>query len=156
MANKIKKLGIGMQAGLLKSMFPTSIVTNVHDKELIWKHKIKPSPLGDEYDVKLQYVIGKQPGFFITNPIPLRLAKKATRLPHVYDQRKQKLCLFYPDGKQWNASMPLAKTIVLWAYEWLYHYELWLGTDGDWKGGGVHPTKNQPKMEDLTKNNKPK
>lgn len=153
--NRIKPIGITAQVGLLRSMFPTSTVMNLRDKELVWRHTIKPSPLSDEYTVKLEYKIGSNPKMYVTNPKSLKLAKKATKLPHVYDQKKQKLCLFYPDGKQWNSSMLLAKTVVLWAYEWLYHYELWLGTEDDWKGGGVHPFKNQPKIDDTKQNNKP-
>lgn len=156
MGSKVKPFSIAAQVGLLKNMYPTSIVKNLHDKELVWQHKITPSPLSDEYILKLEYKIGYQPRVYVLDPYPLALAKKATRLPHVYDQKKQRLCLYYPDGKQWNSSMPLAKTVVFWAFEWLYHYELWLGTDDDWKGGGVHPFKNQPKIddtEDLTKPN---
>ncbi|WP_293886372.1 MULTISPECIES: hypothetical protein [unclassified Sphingobacterium] len=149
MANKQKPLGISVQAGMLKSMFPKSSVTNKRDKGLIWKHKIQPSPLSDQYVVKLEYDLGKPPRFYVVDPLPLPLSKNAKKLPHVYDQKKQRLCLYYPDGKQWNSSMPLAKTVVLWAYEWLYHYELWLGSDDDWKGGGVHPYKNQTKIDNL-------
>jgi len=152
MASKLNVFPIAKQIGLLKSMFPASTVTNIRDKELIWQHIIKPSPLSAEYAVKLEYKIGLQPKFYVTNPKPLALAKKATRLPHVYDQKKQRLCLYYPDTFQWNSSMPLAKTVVWWAFEWLYHYELWLGTDDDWRGGGIHPFKNQPKIEDPKQN----
>jgi hypothetical protein len=76
------------------------------------------------------------------------LAKGASRLPHVYDYAAQRLCLYYPDGKQWNSSMQLATTVVWWIYEWLYHYELWLGS-GEWKGGGVHSGESQPKKDDM-------
>jgi hypothetical protein len=31
--------------------------------------------------------------------------------------------------------MLLATTVLLWAAEWLMHYELWLVT-GQWHGGG--------------------
>jgi len=147
--NRVKPFGIAAQVGLLRSMFPTSTATNLRDKELIWQHKIKPSPLSEEYTVKLEYKIGASPKMYVVKPKPLPLANKATELPHVYDQKKQRLCLYYPDGNQWNSSMPLAKTVVFWAYEWLYHYELWLGTDDEWKGGGVHPFENQPKIDDT-------
>ncbi len=26
---------------------------------------------------------------------------------------------------------------MIWAIEWLYHYELWLITGGEWLGGGT-------------------
>lgn len=153
MANKNKPFPIGAQAGLLKSMFPDSTVVTSMDKSLTWTHTLRPSPLGDEYRIKMEYVIGLSPKVYVLSPTPLTLARGAKKLPHVYDQKKQRLCLYYPDGKQWNSSMPLAKTIVWWAYEWLYHYEIWLGTDDDWKGGGVHPFKNQVKIEEPEKTN---
>lgn len=139
MENNIKIFPIGAQAGLLRSMYPGSKVVTSRDKELTWIYSVKPSPLGDEYILRLDYILGSDPQVYVLEPKTLALAKNATNLPHVYDQKTQRLCLFYPDGRQWNASIPLAKTIVWWAYEWLYHYEIWLGTDDDWKGGGVHP-----------------
>lgn len=150
MANKIKPFPIASQAGLLKSMYPGSVLTTFRDKELTWQFTLRPSPLSDEYTVKMVYVLGSAPNVYVLKPFPLALAKGAVTLPHVYNKKKQRLCLYYPDGKQWNSSMPLAKTIVWWTYEWLYHYEIWLGTEDDWKGGGAHPFKNQPKIEDLT------
>lgn len=142
-----------MQAGLLKSMFPESIVRTSMDKRLTWKHTLRPSPLGDEYTVKMEYELGSRPQVYVLKPKPLALARSAKKLPHVYDQKKQRLCLYYhPDKREWNSTMLLAKTIVWWIYEWLYHYEIWLGTDDDWKGGGIHPLENQPKIEELKKN----
>jgi hypothetical protein len=152
MASKIKPFPIAAQAGLLKSMYPGSVVATSRDKELTWQYTLRPSPLGDEYAVKIVYMLGSAPKVYVLNPFPLTLANGAVKLPHVYDQKKQRLCLYYPDGKQWNKSMPLAKTIVWWIYEWLYHYEIWLGTEDEWKGGSVHPFKNEPKIEESTTN----
>lgn len=157
--NSTKAMSIAAQANLLKRMFPGSIVHTFRDNELIWKHKIRPSPLSVEYDVKLHYKMDikkkskkdRRVNFYVTDPKPLALARNAKRLPHVYDQQTQKLCLYYPDGKEWNSSMALANTVVLWAYEWLYHYELWLGTNNEWKGGGIHPGVNQTKIEKIIK-----
>lgn len=159
--NSIKPMSIAAQAALLKRMFPGSTMHMLHDNELIWRHKIKPSPLSAEYSVKLHYKMDikkkskndRRVNFYVTDPMPLALAKSAKRLPHVYDQKTQKLCLYYPDGKEWKSTMALANTIVLWGYEWLYHYELWLGTDNEWRGGGVHPPSNQTKIEDIIKRN---
>jgi hypothetical protein len=146
MANKIKRMPIALQAGLLKSMYPGSNVTTFRDLTLVWKYTLKPSPLGADYSVKLEYTLGYKPNVYVLDPMPLDLARGATKLPHLYDQKKQKLCLYYPKSKQWDSSMPLAKTMVYWAYEWLYHYEIWLGTDDEWKGGGRHPFSNKPKI----------
>jgi hypothetical protein len=42
--------------------------------------------------------------------------------------------------------MPLAKTIIPWIYDWLFHYEIWLAT-GDWTGGGIHVQKESANKE---------
>lgn len=93
----------------------------------------------------MDYTLGKRPNVFIKTK--LALAKGAAELPHVYDNARQKLCLFFPDGIQWNSTMLLARTIVPWIYDWLFHYELWLAT-GVWSGGGVHPENDSDKIED--------
>lgn len=148
MAQKIKKMPIGLQAGLLKSMYSGSKVATSHDMALSWQFEISPSPLSDTYKVRLDYRIGQSPKVYVLTP--LSLAKNTTRLPHVYEQKTQRLCLYYPDGQQWNASMPLAKTIVPWIYDWPYHYEIWLGS-GVWQGGGIHLPLNKIKIEEEAK-----
>lgn len=147
MAQKIKPISIAIQALNIKKMFPGTKVMNHHDQLLTWTHTITPSPLGDHYDIKLVYQITDRPKIYVINPKPLVLATDEKKLPHCYDQKLQYLCLYYPDGKEWNKSMLLATTVIPWAYEWLYHYEIWLGT-GLWTGGGVHPIKNKPKVSD--------
>jgi len=34
--------------------------------------------------------------------------------------------------------MSIASTILPWASEWLFHYEIWRAT-GEWTGGGREP-----------------
>lgn len=158
MVKKNNHISIAIQAANIKRMFPDSTVTTFHDQELTWMHTITPSPLGDNYEIKLVYKIngsrkrlGAQktnsaPKIYVLNP-KLALAKGKTKLPHCYDQKKQHLCLYYPDGKEWNKSMLLTSTIIPWAFEWLYHYEIWLGT-GEWMGGGIHTISKVPKLAD--------
>lgn len=142
MVQKNKALTIAIQAGLLKSIYSGSRVATSHDHTLSWHFRVTPSPLSDIYDVRLDYTVGKRPQVYVLTP--LKLAKGKTKLPHVYDTVKQRLCLYYPDGQEWNSSMPLAKTVVPWVYEWLYHYEFWLSS-GDWLGGGIHPPASKTK-----------
>ena len=127
-----------MQEGNLKSMFPGSNVHRTRDHELTWVHTLCPSPIGDEYKVNLVYKINCGVKFFVSEP-KLQLAKGKSTLPHVYSTPKQQLCLYYPDGIEWNVGKLYTQTIIPWASEWLYHYEIWVGT-GIWHGGGTtHP-----------------
>jgi hypothetical protein len=75
------------------------------------------------------------PQVYVVSPKPLVLAKGAEKLPHTYDTKRQRLCLFKPHCGEWNSSMLIADTIVHWAIEWLYYYENWVYT-GKWLGGG--------------------
>lgn len=145
MAQKIKPLPIGVQAMSIKRMFTDGKISTVHDQQLTWTQTISPSPLGGLYKVKLVYHLNKAPKIYVVDPKPLPLANGEKKLPHCYDQKEQHLCLYYPDGKEWNKTMLLATTVIPWTYEWLYHYEIWLGT-GEWTGGGVHPH-NLPKKQ---------
>lgn len=61
------------------------------------------------------------------------------KLPHVYEQRPTRLCLYLPRAREWNGSMSMSETIMPWTILWLFYFEEWLVSD-DWKGGGVHPT----------------
>ncbi|ACX76279.1 hypothetical protein Fisuc_2696 [Fibrobacter succinogenes subsp. succinogenes S85] len=79
-------------------------------------------------------------GKYVVNPKPLELAEGATRLEHVYDNQKQRLCLYHPKKRPWDRSMLLSETVIPWAIEWLYFYEIWLCT-GQWLGGGEHPVR---------------
>jgi hypothetical protein len=140
--NKAKELTIFHQFAGLKRDFSFGVSTIVKGKTLEWVGKLKSSPNGGEYKVKLTYEAGDRPKVYVLDPMPLDLATGKKTLP-------QRLCLYYPDGKEWNRSRPI-QTVMIWAIEWLYHYELWLIT-AEWLGGGtVHSSS---KM-DITTNDK--
>lgn len=123
------------QAKYLKSLFPEASV-KYSSHTLTWIGDLKPSPLSQNYRVKVQLKKGKRPRIYVLAPrlyIP-----EGKSLPHVYSDND--LCLYYPDGKEWQEEKFLATTILPWTSEWLYHYEVWLASDA-WCGGGVHPTK---------------
>lgn len=70
----------------------------------------------------------------VVYPDQLELHPLKKQLPHVYDNRKQVLCLFYPKHREFLPTMLCSETIIPWACEWLLHYEIWLAT-GVWTGG---------------------
>lgn len=123
------------QAGALKSYFPESTIIRKGEDELIWIGSITPAPLSETYRIKLHY---KRGSFIRIRVIDqkLRLAEGKTKLPHVYSTPKQELCLYYPKDNEWHPGMYYVKSLIPWASEWLYHYEIWVGT-GEWHGGGI-------------------
>jgi len=133
---KLKKLTVSQQAYILSSMYPDSH-GKFHKNKLDWTGIIVPTPLSRLYTVNIIYRQGCNPRTYVQDPQLSLLPGK--KLPHVYDQIEQRLCLYYPNCRtpQWNESMHIAKTIVPWASEWLFFYELWLAT-GEWLGGGIH------------------
>lgn len=131
---KKKNLSVSLQAYGLRSKYPDS-QCYVHRNHLDWTGIIIPTPLSRSYTVKIFYKQGYNPKTYVKEPqLEVPPDKK---LPHVYSQSEQRLCLYYPSRNQWNASMHIAHTIVPWASEWLLFYELWLAT-GEWLGGGIH------------------
>lgn len=161
MANNLKtqSLNMALQAGKIKSLFPASALS-FNQNSLIWKYTITPSPLSASYEIKLSYTKGKHPNVNVINQI-LALHEGAEKLPHVYNTEKQWLCLYYRKGREWNRGMFISDTIIPWACEWLYHYELWVCT-GLWHGGGIHQeteaekqaSKQKENIDETSRNNK--
>ena len=90
------------------------------DKSFVWEKDFTPTPLSDKYTLRIEYQMGFYPKTYIVNPKPLPLAKGATVLPHTYDTKKQRICLFRPGFREWTSSMPIADTIVHWAVLWMF------------------------------------
>ncbi len=128
---------MAIQAKLLKIKFPDSQISCTPNS-ITWKGKLIPSPMSDEYEIKICLNKGKSPKIYVIDPILEEPKNK--KLPHVYPDND--LCLYYPDGKEWNEEKFLVDTIIPWTSEWLFHYELWLSS-GKWNGGGVHPQVNK-------------
>lgn len=109
--------------------------SSMDNSGFVWTCSIKPTELSQTYTIKIVYHLNQLPQCYVVNPKPLALAEGATRLPHTYNSKKQQLCLFYPSLHEWDSTMSISKTIVHWAVQWLFYYEIWLYT-GVWNGGG--------------------
>ncbi len=94
---------------------------------------VQPTPLNENYRVRIEYGIPGTPKVWVEEP-KLRRRAPDERIPHTFSDDRP--CLFLMD---FRADMPLATTIVPWLCYWLFFYESWLVT-GEWQGGGVHPT----------------
>lgn len=139
---KPPKLNIAQQYAALKRDYWFGETRKIGINQIIWKGKLKSSPIGDTYLVKVSYRKGSTPKVYILDPSKLRLPKGENSLEHVYNHDRQQLCLFYPKAEEWNETKTLASTILPWTIDWLYHYEIWLIT-GIWEGGGIHPGSNK-------------
>lgn len=129
------------QAQQLRSHFP-GCKLEVGRRKLVWCYDIQPTAMSRCYTVKIKYRPNSKgvmtPETYVLFPRHLPLAEGKAKLPHVYCNESQKICLYDWRNKEWNPAMPLATTIVPWASEWLYFYEVWVMT-GVWYGEGNHP-----------------
>lgn len=104
---------------------------------LVWEFLANPSPLSREYRLRILYKQGRTPSVYVDDPDLTELAQ-GENIPHVYQQKPTRLCLYLPGTGQWSAGKWIFQTIVPWTLLWLYYFEDWLAT-GEWKGGGKHP-----------------
>lgn len=104
---------------------------------VMWRGTISPNKYSRRYDVELQYEQGDSPHVWVRQPNLRELAGER-RLPHVYDQVTQELCLYLPGVGLWNSEKALTRTVLPWAILWLYYFEIWLVTNV-WHGRGEHP-----------------
>jgi hypothetical protein len=95
---------------------------------------LTPAEYTATYDVLIDHQIAGSPLVYVARP-RLQLVSGRT-LPHVYPLNA--LCLFFGE-REWHGGIPIASTLVPWATEWLFFYELWLATGGEWLGEGEHP-----------------
>ena len=133
---KKNKLSLVVQAHKLKSYFPDSKCF-IRKNILVWKGYLQPMELSQKYIVKVVYQCEKHPDVYVIDPKPLVLAQGEKELPHIYDTKKQHLCLYYRKANEWDEKRFIADTIIPWTSEWLLHYEMWVFT-GTWLGGGIH------------------
>lgn len=104
---------------------------------LDWRCWVRPTPLGNDYLLRIRYKLSHSPSAFILEP-DLRALAGGNDLLHVYSQEKQCICLFLPWTNEWQSCFYLANTVYPWSLSWLLYFEDWLLT-GKWNGGGVHP-----------------
>jgi hypothetical protein len=122
-----------IQIEAIKEAFPEA-----KTKMIKWGHyevivSLNPKNFSRTYDVKIVITeFGAQ--VYVVNEV-LEIAKSRKKLPHVYSHENQQLCLFSVSQKEWNSKQLIIKTLIPWASEWLFYYEIWL-INGDWLGGG--------------------
>jgi hypothetical protein len=131
----------------LRQRFPFG-VTTWNRRGVRWCGNISPSEFGRRYLVEMQYSIGESPDVWVLNPNLKELADDRS-LPHVYDEKSQRLCLYLPGVGLWLPSMALARTILPWASHWLYNFEIWLVTSV-WHAEGVHLPAKQKRSNKTT------
>jgi hypothetical protein len=110
---------------------------NVKCNRLYWWTSIRPSPLSRAYKIRIVFQPCHSLEICVLSP-PLKSLVNARRIPHLYDQKKEKLCLYLPGTRELDFTLPLSQQLLPWAALWFFYFEEWLESN-EWKGGGAHP-----------------
>lgn len=112
----------------------------------IWEGELRP--VSETYRVRVLHQRGFDDGLIVftarwptVRVISPALSRRSGALdqpvPHLYGPHDHplgpELCLFYPTDREWTEHMLIAESIVPWAVEWLFYYEMWHVT-GKWGG----------------------
>ena len=127
----------------LKTSFPDLVQEELSDTKFSVVIKLRPDVFSKEYDVRVLFETGRVSVYVIGE---LKIASNRTKLPHVYSNELKHICLYGKEGESWSSEKSIVSTIVPWASEWLYYYELWL-IDGQWHGGGHDEYANEKKVK---------
>ncbi len=132
MAARGNRKTLSQQLLALRQMPLTSSVTIARGR-LLWHGDITPTRASRTYTLRISYD-GRDTTPSVTVLRPELRSDTVRRLPHVFPG--DELCLCYPG--EWNAGKLIAHTIIPWASEWLFHYEIF-AVIGTWHGGGHEP-----------------
>lgn len=133
-----KRLRLIDQKIILKREYPDA-VCELNRNKLVWRGTLRPTSFSREYKVRISYDERTPPKVVVSGDSLRELDKSS--FPHKYEidpkNKRVTICLYRP--YELDYGKPFADTLVPWAMEWLFHYEIWLAT-GTWCGGGEHPT----------------
>lgn len=126
----VQPLPPAIQIAAMANRFPT--LRLVSKTPARWIGDVVPIEGGRPFTLEVNSVWHRR-----TNPRVRVFAPKLVNMPgrrlppHVFDDGT--LCLYHTDDFRWDGSQLIAATIVPWACEWCYYYEVWFAT-GKWMG----------------------
>ena len=131
----------------MMSRFPT--LRLVAKNPLVWRGDVVPIVGGRPFTLEVHAVWRptRLPAVRVVGPALENEPGRALP-PHTYPDGT--LCLYHTDDFRWTADQFIAETLVPWACEWCYYYELWLST-GKWLGPQYpHGAPKRPQMAGPT------
>lgn len=138
---KPKPISVIIQKLNIKRKYKDIILMNKKTMALEVNLKVKPTESSQEYTIKVLYSsLNDKPKVYVLCP-EIKKRNEDSKIPHNYGLKLVEgkeciqLCLFYK--RDWDNTMNISDTIIPWACEWLYFYELWY-ISGVWQGGGIH------------------
>jgi hypothetical protein len=125
-----QRLTPALQMFGMMNRFPT--LRLVSKNPLVWRGDVVPIEGGRAFTLEVHAVwrSNRLPAVRVLAP-SLENEPGRSLPPHTFSDGT--LCLYHTDDFRWTDGHFIAETIVPWACEWCYYYELWLST-GDWLG----------------------
>ncbi len=144
-----KVIGVREQLAQVRGLFP-HFRSGLRGGMLQIEGDFRPTDRSVDYHVRIEYEINESPRVWVLSP-KLEPREQGGGIKHMYPGNR--LCLYMPHSGEWAADKWLARTIIPWTAEWLFHYEIWHAT-GVWCGGGVDPRDRTPfrKLQGESKN----
>ena len=132
--SKLMGMPANMQLFAIVKAFPDTKILRKGLDNFEIQLKLQPTCLSEMYTIKVIYTGNSSVKVYVVDKV-LKIAENRNKLPHVYNSKEQQICLYSPSQKEWKSTQYIVNTIIPWASEWLYYYELWI-PDGQWYGGG--------------------
>lgn len=136
-----QRITVAQQLAALRRAYPGGRGGILRAGEPQWDYEAQPTPISRVYQIRIRYQIEESPKIYVISP-NLRDLAGGKKIPHLYDQALQRLCLYLPRTGEWNATKWLVDTVIPWVDVWLYFFEDWLQAN-EWRGGGEHPPEDQ-------------
>ena len=126
--NRAPTITVIQQRLRLQQTYPDLIEDiRTRNNELSCIIRLQPTPQSIEYKVRIWFKPGYWPQASLV--VPNEIAKVEGKKPHhLYNRSedgKERLCVFYPRGHEWNDNMFLADAYIPWVITWLSAYEIW-------------------------------
>jgi hypothetical protein len=114
----------------MRSRFPNFRV--VERNRMMWRGEIRPREDGASFTLQIRAgkTLNTAPSVHVLAPVLVR-APGSKVAPHCFAD--ESLCLYHRNENPWFGDQYIAETIIPWACEWCYFYEVWLET-GRWFG----------------------
>ena len=145
-------IGLREQGASVSACFPHFRVSYRAD-EMTARGEVRPTERSVQYRLRITYRVGDKPCVYVVSP-KLDSLDPMRKIPHVYPDHR--LCLYRPlSPGAWTKARTIGETIIPWAIEWLFHYEIWQLT-GEWRGGGEEPSgiKSESEYPDFERDDK--
>jgi len=144
---RVRDKTVAEQLAAMRSKYPHFETVFTSHSGLKVTGVLQPTSRSAIYNFILKYNLIDSPKTKIISPT-LQKNNKDEDIPHLYPS--ENLCLYQPKYCEFSRTDFLCDTIIPWTSLWLYYYEVWHLTD-EWLGGGEHPTKLKPKINEKTK-----